>query len=376
MQAGSCRDRPLADLELVGLTAECADQILQRNADGSLTCQPELTECLACPQLCGICAPCAAEMLSQAGRTYGQSKNAKSVLYRARTEELLGLDGPSSAAVSPDGRHVYVGSYFASSVAAFDRNPTSGRLLYNRDSSFLSDSVAGNNLMGNVPPRCLDSQDECKDSGYGRPLRGLKQIVMSKEGTHLYGVSDEDSALLIFDRDNDTGALSLTRPPIFDGSIDGGSIVDGLAGASAVLISENGLSVYVAGARDQAVAAFQRDPVTGSLTYIDRIKNGERRFDQFVLEPTFQLSSRRRSILQLDPMKNVSTYPLQLDGLGSVKMTKYFSMDGQQYLAVVKAAAESEVGAALIYRWDTAKNSFKLMQALSENQWAVDIESM
>lgn len=193
--------------------------------------------------------------------------------------------------MSPDGRHVYVSSAFSGSISTFDRNSTSGLLVYNAPSSVQSSSISGLNLMGNEPPRCLSSADACKDSGYGIPMRGLSAMAVSKDGQHVYATSNQDSALLTFDRDNATGALTRSKSPIFDGDMLGASVVDGLAGASGVLVSENDLSVYVTGARDQAVAAFDRDPGSGSLTYADRVKNGERRFDQFVLEPPDDLNA-------------------------------------------------------------------------------------
>ncbi len=55
---------------------------------------------------------------------------------------------------------------------------------------------------------------------------------------------------------------------------DGAAGVDGLAGGLALALSPDGAHVYVAGADDDAVAVFARNPSTGLLTYVAVARNG------------------------------------------------------------------------------------------------------
>ena len=46
------------------------------------------------------------------------------------TGGVLGMNGASDVATSPDGRHVYVAAYANSAIAIFSRNLSTGRLTY------------------------------------------------------------------------------------------------------------------------------------------------------------------------------------------------------------------------------------------------------
>ncbi|MFN8111756.1 MAG: beta-propeller fold lactonase family protein [Solirubrobacterales bacterium] len=94
---------------------------------------------------------------------------------------------------------------------------------------------------------------------------------MSPDGKSVYVASQDSNAVAIFDRDPMTGKL--TQKPGTDGCISetgsGGACTDGtaLAYARSVTISPDGKNAYVASlAITNAVAIFDRDPTTGKLT--------------------------------------------------------------------------------------------------------------
>src|SRR4029079_1645695 len=76
-------------------------------------------------------------------------------------------------------------------------------------------------------------------------------------------------AVAVFARDGATGALSQV-----EAQKDGVGNVDGIGNAAAIAISPDGGFVYVAGSRDDAVAAFARDKSTGALTFLEAQKEG------------------------------------------------------------------------------------------------------
>ena len=149
-----------------------------------------------------------------------------------------GLNGPSSVAVSPDGAHVYVASRSEHAVAVFERDGLTGALVF-VEAQF--DGVGG-----------IDG------------LSSARSVAVSPDGAHVYVASYSDDAVTVFARDGVTGALTFV-----EAQFDGVAGIDGLDGAHSVAVSADGGNVYVAGIVDDAVTVFERDTVTGALTFVE-----------------------------------------------------------------------------------------------------------
>jgi DNA-binding beta-propeller fold protein YncE len=147
-----------------------------------------------------------------------------------------GLQGAVLPAVSVDGAHVYVTGLFEDTVVAFARNGATGGLTF---LEVERDGVGG-----------VDGLDRA--SG----------VAVSSDGGHVYVAGADDDALAVFARDALTGQLSFLEV-----HRDGVSGVDGLDGASGVVVSDDGLDVYVAAPHDGRVAGFRRDTMSGLLTF-------------------------------------------------------------------------------------------------------------
>lgn len=101
---------------------------------------------------------------------------------------------------------------------------------------------------------------------------GLNQaysLDISPDGRDIYVAGYADRSVAVFSRDAASGLL--TYQQVFKDGVGG---VDGLNNATTVKVSPDGLSVYVTGQGDNAVAAFSRDPATGLLTYRQVLKDG------------------------------------------------------------------------------------------------------
>jgi DNA-binding beta-propeller fold protein YncE len=163
--------------------------------------------------------------------------------------EAIGLNGPNSVAVSPNGRNVYVTSRGSNAVTAFQRNRSTGAL---RQLPGAAGCVSG------VPlPGCAT----------GAALLGPDVVVVSPDGRNVYVGSFFGNAVAAFARDASSGALS--QLPGSAGCIatatSGCATGLALGAPEGMAISANGKSVYLATALSSAAVVLVRDPSTGAL---------------------------------------------------------------------------------------------------------------
>jgi len=155
----------------------------------------------------------------------------------------VGLNGASGVVTSPDGRNVYVASFFSGEVAIFSRNPD-GTL--------------------DQPPGaagCI-AQGGNRDCRPGIGLDGASSVAISPDGRNVYMASSGSDAVAIFNREPDGNLEQLpgTAGCIRQGGEGGCGSGNGLDLARSVAASADGRSVYVASGRSNAVAIFHRNP--------------------------------------------------------------------------------------------------------------------
>jgi 6-phosphogluconolactonase (cycloisomerase 2 family) len=162
---------------------------------------------------------------------------------REGIDGVTGLAGVLAVVVSPDGRHVYSAGGNDDAVDVFARDAGTGAL------SLVQNVRDG---IGNVDG-----------------LRFPSALAFSPDGAHLYVTSARGNALMAFARDAATGELTF-----LESQKNGVAGVEGLTGASAVIVSPDGSFVYAAGQLDDAVVAFRRNALTGWLTFVEVLRQG------------------------------------------------------------------------------------------------------
>ncbi|HEX9438076.1 MAG TPA: beta-propeller fold lactonase family protein, partial [Roseiflexaceae bacterium] len=255
-----------ADGKNVYVAGSASDSIVtfQRNStDGSLTFLHSVKRgdpylCLpACTQLDALDGAYGIALSPDGQYGYISSINDNKVLVLNRNTttgalEFAPLTGPvqvytsqASAAygiaLSPDGANLYLAGYFSDSLEVLKRDAVNGTL------SFVERHVNGQ--LG------VDG------------LNGVFRVTVSPDGAYVYTASYDDSAVTVFKRDQSTGKLTyITKYK------DGVGGIDGLGSASSVTLSSDGLLLFVTGFSGDAVAVFDRDPITGLLTEKQVIK--------------------------------------------------------------------------------------------------------
>ncbi len=200
------------------------------------------------------------------------------------------LQGAEDVALSPDGAFVYVASYDDDAISVFSRSTSNGALHW---VSAVRDGDVGGNVLDEV--LSLDVSADGNHLYAAALVSGLSvfsrnastgqltlievhrdgeggltnmadpiDVAVTPDGEHVLVTASHSHSLTVFSRDPATGGLTYLET-----QIDGVDGVDGLDFAVGVTVSPNGASVYATSDGGDAVALFNRHPLTGHLTFYD-----------------------------------------------------------------------------------------------------------
>jgi DNA-binding beta-propeller fold protein YncE len=164
-----------------------------------------------------------------------------------------GVKAAWDVATTPDGNGVYVASASPGGVAAFDRDPATGSLV---QSTFTS---------GNPPhpsSGCInqDASDGCTQ---GRAVAGALGVVVSPDGQNVYVNGEASGGIAAFERD--AGTNQLHQLDGADGCLSyngsGGLCSEGklMESIKDIAASPDGKNIYAVSQNNQAVLVFDRD---------------------------------------------------------------------------------------------------------------------
>jgi hypothetical protein len=164
------------------------------------------------------------------------------------------------AAMSPDGRNLYVSGGIGDSVAVLRRDPATGALAQPAGTAGCIRNRRGGASQGGPAP----GEDGCA------PVDGLlypRTIAVSPDGRFLYAAAFGADAVIGFARTPAQGALSPAPGACAASAGAAGACARAAAldGVTDLALSRDGRFLYTAAYHDGAVAAFARDPASGAL---------------------------------------------------------------------------------------------------------------
>jgi DNA-binding beta-propeller fold protein YncE len=156
----------------------------------------------------------------------------------------LALDGAYNVAISPDGTHVYVGSYVSGGVAAFSRGKSNSALTqFTGTAACITETGTGG--------LCVD----------GKGILGTREVALSPDGESLYVAGDTNDSVAVVSRDAFSGRLSQSASTSVclqetgvGGCLDG----NGLDGATGIAVDPSGQNVYLASVNSDAIVMLRR----------------------------------------------------------------------------------------------------------------------
>jgi 6-phosphogluconolactonase (cycloisomerase 2 family) len=294
----------------VGAAAACTTEALGLQGANRLTVSPDGTSLY-------VTAPANSTLIHLARNPAGGALTPVGCVTETAfgvpcAQETDNLSTPGNVVVSPDGANVYVAANGADSVIIFDRNTTTGALTpagciedppigncaqtaQGLDGTYdLAISPDGETLYARAGPpehaitvldrdtttgalsfvECVEAPPidrGCASSATG--LTGFGDLAVTGDGENLYAVSGTDDALVVFDRNTTTGAI--TSPGCIGdaGTILCAATAEGLNEAGGLAVSPDDTTVYAVGRTDAAITRFTRDPGTGALTDAGCLKN-------------------------------------------------------------------------------------------------------
>lgn len=192
------------------------------------------------------------------------------------------MDRPIKLSISPDGNNIYVAADFSSSVAVFDRDETSGTLSYKQS---LKSGVSGVTGIGGASA-VMNSADGSHVYALGRAddsvvvfnrdpsgllsfnqaltkvtpdfigLEGPNALVSNPIDNHVYALGFDDSSMVSFNRNNQSGNAEFGNLEFADLEQDGVAGIEKMNGPTALAITSDGAWIIVSAGIDNALVVF------------------------------------------------------------------------------------------------------------------------
>ncbi|HEY6565160.1 MAG TPA: lactonase family protein, partial [Pirellulaceae bacterium] len=114
------------------------------------------------------------------------------------------------------------------------------------------------------------------------PGAGPRHLAFHPDGRHAYSINELDLTITAFDYDQDRGVL-VPRETI--SAIDKNADRTGVSGAE-IAVHPNGKFVYVSLRGTDEIVAYEVDPSTAALKFLERVPSGGKKPRNFTIDPS------------------------------------------------------------------------------------------
>lgn len=249
------RSNPDGSRLLVANPALDALVILAVQPDGTLSVEETISDgqTLGTETIAGMAGASAAAESSDGRSVYVTGEAADSLVVLTREDNGLafeqrfqsgqdgvsGLQGPKDVILSADEAFVFVAAAGSDSITVFSRDADTGRLTF--------------------VERVRDGFDTIvPDSNV---IVGVRRLVASGDGRHLHALAPASNSIATFEVDPDDGTLTYLRA-----LQTGDPGATGLGDTVEFVVSPGDGHLYVASPSDGSIVIYQRDEATGILT--------------------------------------------------------------------------------------------------------------
>ena len=203
---------------------------------------------------------------------------------------VSGLQSPSDMVLSGDGKHLYIVNWGQAGVAAFSRSNETGALVfvasYKDGDYFLNNGVGlaispdGGFLYARGQFETLVYKRNSMDGTLniietlndGRQINLPRSLQVAPDGNRVYIANTYFDQIAIFDRNPLSGRLSFhSELPNAPGSCN---LISGLDEPIAVALSPDETHLYAVSYGSHSIVIFERDAATGHIRFVDALIDG------------------------------------------------------------------------------------------------------
>ncbi len=163
----------------------------------------------------------------------------------ADDDGVAGLLDPSQMIITPDNSGLYVAAKGSHAVTVFSRDQSTGQL------SFVERVKDG---FGTIVPE-------------SNVIIGINDLAMTPDGRYLYTAADFSDAIAVFSRDLGSQVLSF-ETVLRSGDSNNGTTLPAMDDLSQVMLSPNAEFLYVLAPGAQRLLIFDQNQQTGALNYV------------------------------------------------------------------------------------------------------------
>lgn len=158
------------------------------------------------------------------------------------TQNINNIAGTSDIHTSADGNFLYALAADDNALSVFQRNSQNGTL--------------------SLIQQLTNTQDDITD------MISPNALTLSPDGKHLYVTAFEGDAIIIFERDANTGQLTYLQS--MNNTVDQ---INNLDGPRAITFDSTGQHAYIAAFWSNSLSVYTRDSTTGQLTFLEEHNN-------------------------------------------------------------------------------------------------------